>query len=111
MTYDRNAVSAAVAKGLEAVRDRAQPEDVGKEPENYVRWAAAFRRSARRHLAEDDIDSLPQASNKAWGLVAETMKAVSAHHGGAIHAHRSFLSIMRELSDLVRENDDDATAA
>ncbi len=111
MTYDRNTVAAAVARGLSAARDHAQPDDAGKEPENYARWAEAFRRSAWRHLDEDDIDSLPQASNKAWGLVAETIKAISAHHGGAIHAHRSFMLIMREVSDLVREQGDAATAA
>ena len=110
MNYDPDVIAAAVARGLAAALDRAQPDDTGKEPENYARWAEAFRRSAWRHLAEDDVDSLPQASNKAWGLVAETIKAVSAHHGGAIHAHRSFLSIMRELSDSVRENGDVATA-
>ena len=36
-----------------------------------------FRRSARKHL-QDDGD-LPQAYNKAWGLAAETVKAISAH--------------------------------
>ena len=111
MTYDHNAVAAAVARGLDAARDRAQPGDAGKEPENYARWAEAFRRGAWRHLAEDDVDSRPRTSNKAWGLVAETIKAVSAHHGGIIHSHRSFLLVMRDLSELVRDSGDVATAA
>ena len=111
MNYDPVDIAAAVARGLAAARDRAQPDDAGKEPENYARWAEAFRRSAWRHLAEDDVDSLPQSSNKAWGLVAETIKAVSAHHGGIVHSHRSFLLIMRELSELARGNGDVATAA
>ena len=41
---------------------------------------------------------MPQASNKAWGLVAETVKAVSAQHGGIIHAHRSIWMVVRQLA-------------
>ena len=111
MTYDRNAVAAAVARGLGAARDRAQPGDAGKQSEDYARLGEALRVSAWRHLGENDPDSLPQASNKGWGMVAETIKAVSAHHGGFIHAHRSFLLIMRELSELARGEGDIATAA
>ena len=111
MTYDRNAVAAAVARGLSAARDRAQTDDADKQPMNYTRLGEAFRRSAWQHLAEDDDDSLPQASNKAWGLVAETVKAISAQHGGIIHAHRSFLMVLVELTRLLRESGDTDTAA
>ena len=48
--------------------------------------AQDFRASAWKHLDEGD---LPQASNKAWGLVAETVKAISAHYGSVIHSHRA----------------------
>ena len=51
--------------------------------------------SAREHLNRGD---LPQASNKAWGMVAETVKAVSAQHGGMIHNHRT-LQIMAAGTD------------
>ena len=49
---------------------------------------------------------LPQASNKAWGMVAETVKAVSARHGGIIHQHRSIWEVVRQLSSLVGESGD-----
>ena len=111
MTYDQNAVAAAVARGLDAARDRAQPGDADKRPANYTRLGESFRRSAWRHLGEDNDDSLPQASNKAWGLVAETVKAIGAQHGGVIHAHRSILLTLTELTRLLRESGDIETAA
>ena len=42
-----------------------------------------------------------QASNKAWGLVSETVKAISAHHGGFIHSHHAITEVVRELARLV----------
>ena len=44
-------------------------------------------------------------------MVAETIKAVSAHHGGIIHTHRSIWHVLRELSQLVGEAGDEPTQA
>ena len=104
MTYTSNDISAAVARGLDAARDRAQPDDVGRTAEKYAGLSRDFRAGAWRHLREDG--DLPQASNKAWGMVAETVKAVSAQHGRAIHSHRSILQVLDELSELVAQSGD-----
>ncbi len=111
MNHAPEVIAAAVARGLDAARDRAQPDDADKQPENYTRLGEAFRRSAWQHLVEDNDDGLPQASNKAWELVAETVEAIGAQHGGAIHAHRSILMVLVELTRLLRESDDTDTAA
>ena len=80
-------VAAAVARALTAARDRPNPvDDVHRTAEKYAGLGRDFRRSAWRHPEEGD---LPQASNKAWGLVAETVKAVSVHHGSIIHTHHA----------------------
>ena len=96
MTYDSVAVAAAVARAL--ARDPAQPDDAGRTPEKYARLSRDFRAGAWRHLDENDLS---QASNKAWGMVAETVKAVSAQHGGFIHTHASIWLTVRELARLV----------
>ena len=44
---------------------------------------------------------MAQASNKAWALVAETVKAISRHHGRVIHSHRGLLQVFEELARLV----------
>ena len=75
----------------------------------YAQLSGDFRVSAWRHLNEEE--DLPQASGKAWGLVAETIKAVGARHGGIIHAHRSIWHVLRELSQLVGEAGDEPTQA
>ena len=80
--------------------------DVYCSPQKYARLGRDFRRSAWRHLEEGD---LPQASNKAWGLVAETVKAVSAQHGGIIHAHRSIWMVVRELARVAGDAGDAET--
>lgn len=101
-------IAAAVARALAASNDPAQPDDAERTPEKYAQLSRDFRASAWRHLREDD---LPQASNKAWGMVAEAVKAVSAQHGGFIHAHRSIWHVLRELSRLAGEAGDEATQA
>ena len=53
---------------------------------------------------------MPQASNKAWGMVAETVKAISTEHGGVIHTHRSILLVINELAELARAAGDAQTA-
>ena len=55
---------------------------------------------------------MPQASNKAWGLVglvAETVKAISAHHGGIIHTHRAIWSVVHEPARLAGDAGDRQT--
>ena len=105
--YPAADVAAAVARALADARDRPNPaEDAGRSPEKYARLARDFRNSARRHLGEGD---LPQASNKAWGLVAETVKAVSAQHGAFIHTHRAVLMVTGELAELTARAGDPDT--
>ena len=89
-------IAAAVARAL--ARDPAQPDDAGRTAEKYARLGRDFGVGAWRHLGEND---LPQASQKAWGMVAETVKAVSAQHGGFIHSHGSIWLTVRELARLV----------
>ena len=66
-----------------------------------------FRSSAWQHLTDGD---LPPASNKAWGLVAETVKAISAEHGGFIHKHHSNMEVVYQLRQLVADAGDAQTA-
>ena len=97
-------------RALAAPNDPAQPGDAGKSPGKYAQLSNHFRTGAWKHLNEDG--DLPQASGKAWGIVAETIKAVSARHGGGIiHSHRSIWHVLRELSQLVGEAGDELTQA
>ena len=75
----------------------------------YAQLSDDFRAGAWKHLNDDG--DLPQASSKAWGMVAETIKAVSAQHGGIIHTHRSIWHVLRELSQLVGQSGDAQTQA
>lgn len=109
MAFGEREIAAAVARGLAAARDPAQPGDGSRSPAKYAQLSADFRASASRHLNIDG--DLPQASGKAWGLVAETIKAVSAQHGSIIHTHRSIWYVLRELSRLVGESGDEPTQA
>lgn len=97
-------IAVAVARGLDAARDRAQPGDAGRSPEKYASLSRDFRANAWKHLTEDG--DLPQASNKAWGMVADAVKAVSARHGGIVHQRRSIWEVVRQLSRLVDESGD-----
>ena len=108
MTYANADIAAAVARGLAAANDRARPADAGKSAAAYAGLSAHFRSGAWKHLNEDG--DLPQASNKAWGMVAETVKAISAEHGGVIHTHRSILLVINELAELARAAGDAETA-
>lgn len=107
MAYLDADIAAAVARGLDAAGDRLRPDDDGRTPQKYADLSRDFRASAWKHLQEDG--DLPQASNKAWGMVAETVKAVSAQHGGIIHQHRSIWMVLRELARLAGESGDSAT--
>ena len=97
--FEDGVVAAAVARGLDAVRDWPNPvNDALCSAEKYALLGQGFRDSAWQHLEGED---LPQASNKAWGLVAETVKAISLHHGRVIHSHRGILQAVEELAQLV----------
>ena len=102
MAFNQQELAAAVARALEAARDQPRPADVDRTPEKYAELSRDFRASAWKHLREDG--DLPQASNKAWGMVAETIKAVSARHGGYIHHHRSIWEVARQLANLVGQS-------
>ena len=101
-------VAAAVARGLANANDRPSPAaDAYRTPQKYAALVRAFRDSAWEHLDKDD---LPQASNKAWGLVAETIKDISAQHGAIIHTHRAIMQVVDELALLVANSGDANTA-
>ena len=102
--FDDGVVAAAVARGLDAVRDFPQADDGDCSAEGYALLGQDFRDSAWKHLEEED---LPQASNKAWGLVAETVKAISLHYGRVIHSHRGMWQVVVELA-LLPGNSGDA---
>ena len=98
----------AVADALSNANDRPRPaEDAARTAQKYAALAQEFRRGAWRHLDEGD---LPQASNKAWGMVAETVKAISVYHGSVIHTHRSIMEVVSQLSRLVADAGDAETA-
>ena len=102
------AVAAAVARGLANANDRPVPPlDITRTPQTYAALAQDFRSSAWQHLENDD---LPQASNKAWGLVAETVKDISAQHGYIIHTHRAIMEVITELARLVANAGEPTTA-
>ena len=103
-SYPAPDIDAAVARALAAARDRPDPEfDAGCSAQKYAGMAQDFRAGAWEHLDKGD---LPQASNKAWGLVAETVKAISAHYGRIIHSHRALWQVVRELTQLVGDAGD-----
>ena len=102
--YPAPDIAAAIARALDTARDRPNLDlDALCSPQQYAAMAQNFRASAWKHLDEGD---LPQASNKAWGLVAETVKAVSAHHGAIIHTHRALWQVVGELAQLVGDAGD-----
>ena len=93
-------IAAAVSRGLVNADDLPRPgPDAARSPLKYAAMSQDFRTGAWKHLGDGD---LPQASNKAWGLVAETVKAVSAQHGGIIHKHQSITDVAQELAQLSR---------
>ena len=101
-------VAAAVARGLVNANDRPSPAvDAARTPQKYAALAQSFRDSAWVHLNDGD---LPQASNKAWGLVAETVKDISARHGNIIHTHRAITEVVAELALLETNAGNAATA-
>ena len=107
--YPSATIAAAVARGLSSANDRPAPAlDATRSPRKYAALSQDFRSSAWQHLEGGD---LPQASNKAWGMVAETVKAVSAQHGGIIHTHRGIMEVVTQLRRLLANAGDAATAS
>ena len=107
-TYPYPDVAAAVARALSSANDRLNLGlDATRSPRKYAAMSRDFRSSAWQHLEGGD---LPQASNKAWGMVAETVKAVSAQHGGIIHTHRSIMEVVTQLRRLLADAGDAETA-
>ena len=105
--YPAPDIDAAIARALATARDRPQPRlDSRRTAQKYAGMAQDFRAGAWEHLEQGD---LPQASNKAWGLVAETVKAISAHYGGIIHSHRAIAEVVGELARLVGNAGDTET--
>ena len=99
--YTHADIAAAVARALRNADDRPRPgPDATRTSHKYAAMAQNFRNGAWRHLDEDD---LAQASNKSWGLVAETVKAISAQHGGFIHKHQSIREVVDALARLARD--------
>ena len=102
-------IAAAVARALSSANDRPAPAlDATRSPHKYAALSQDFRSSAWQHLEGGD---LPQASNKAWGMVAETVKAISAQHGGIIHTHRGIMEVVTQLYRLLVDAGDTATAS
>ena len=105
--YPAPDIVAAVARALAAANDQPNPDlDASCSAQKYAGMAQDFRASAWEHLDKGD---LPQASNKAWGLVAETVKAISAYHGGIIHGHRGIWMVATALARLAGDAGDTAT--
>ena len=101
-------IAAAIARGLHHANDLPQPgEDAARSSLKYPGMSQDFRTGAWHHLDDGD---LPQASNRAWGLVAETVKAISAEHGRFLHTHRSIIEVVWELARLSRNAGDVAAA-
>ena len=97
--HSEQEIAVAIASTLVAVRDWPDPgPDGSRTAQKYAGMAQDFRAKAWEHLAQGDLS---QASNKAWGLVAETIKAISAHYGSVIHTHRAIVAVADELSRLV----------
>ena len=106
--YPSPGIPPAVAEALSNANDRPRPaEDAARTAQKYAVMAQEFRSGAWRHLEEGD---LAQASNKAWGMVAETVKAIRAWHGSVIHTHRSIMEEVVRLRRLVADAGDAETA-
>ena len=102
--YPTPDINTAITRALAAANDHPNPVfDADCSAQKYAGMGQDFRASAWEHLDQGD---LPQASNKAWGLVAETVKAISAHHGRIIHTHRAIWQVVGELARLVGDAGD-----
>ena len=78
----------------------------GRSAQKYSGMAQEFRASAWERLEQGDMD---QAYKKAWKLVAETVKAISAHHGSVIYTYQAIIEVVAELAQLVGRAGDTET--
>ena len=62
--------------------------------QTYHQASQRFLAQARAELTADD---LPQASEKAWGAVAQMLKAIADQHGWEHNRHRHYLRIVSRL--------------
>ena len=105
--YPAPDIAAAVARGLATARDRPDPDlDANRTAQRYAGMAREFRVSAWERLEQGDMD---QASKKAWKLVAETVKAISAQHGSVIYTYRAIIEVVAEPAQLVGSAGDTET--
>ena len=105
--YSDQDIAAAIARGRAAAHDRPQPGlDAGSAAQEYAAMAQEFRASAWERLEQGDMD---QASKKAGKLVAETVKAISAHHGSVIYTYQAIIEVVAELAQLVGSAGDTET--
>ena len=106
--YPAADVAAAVARARANASDRPDPPpDAICTPQKYAALAQESRTSAWQHLNDGD---LPQASNKAWDIVAETVKDISARHGAIIYYYLDISDVINELARLVGNAGDTDTA-
>ena len=105
--YAPNDIAAAVARGQAAAND-GPPAGSGRRPRRpgIRRHGAGVPRQGWEHLEQGDMD---QASKKGWKLVAETVKAISAHYGSVIHTHRAIAEVVGELARLAGDAGDAET--
>ena len=105
--YAPNDIAAAVARGRAAANDGLQPGlGAGRTAQEYAAMAQDFRASTWERLEQGDMD---QASKKAWKLVAETVKAISAQHGSVIYTYQAIIEVVAELAQLVGRAGDTET--
>ena len=105
--YPAPDIAAAVARGRVAANDGPQPSlGAGRTAQEYAAMAQEFRAGVWERLEQGDMD---QASKKAWKLVAETVKAISAHHGSVIYTYQAIIEVVAELAQLVGRAGDTET--
>ena len=101
-------VAAAITRARAKASDRPDPPpDAICTPQKYAALAQESRTSAWQHLNDGD---LPQASNKAWDIVAETVKDISARHGAIIYYYLDISDVINELARLAGNAGDTDTA-
>ena len=80
--------------------DRLRASNLMATPEEHIEVSRRFLAHADEFL---DVNDLPQASEKAWGAVAQYLKAVANRRGWRNGTHRDFFTIK---SRLAQETDD-----
>ena len=80
--------------------DKFRASNLMATPEEHIEVSRRFLAHADEFL---DVNDLPQASEKAWGAVAQYLKAVANRRGWRNGTHRDFFTIK---SRLAQETDD-----